>query len=75
MPISKYRSVQTGANNQFGGAKDGFSSVAYQVGIALRVNIEPIKPAHRQATMLTTSFRISLGFIALISTPPKLFKS
>jgi hypothetical protein len=66
MPIIIYRSVHTGANSQFGGAKVGFSSVAYQVGMALRVNTEPMAPAARQATMLTTSFRISLILIFCI---------
>jgi len=59
VPIRIYKSVHAGANNQFGGVKAGFSSVAYQVGMALRVNTEPMAPAPRQATMLTTSFRIS----------------
>src|SRR4030042_182625 len=58
MPISIYRTVHTGANTQFGGLKAGFSSVAYQVGMALRENMEPMAPAARQATILTTSFRI-----------------
>jgi len=65
-PISIYSSVHTGANSQLGGEKIGFSSVAYQVGMALRVNIEPMAPAARQATMLTTSFRIFLIFIFCI---------
>jgi hypothetical protein len=66
MPISKYRSVQAGANNQFGGVKDGFSSVAYHVGIASLVNIEPMIPAHRQATTHTISFKMSLSFMSRI---------
>ncbi len=45
IPISVYRLVQTGANNQLGGLKDGFARLAYQLGIEDLVKIEPIKPA------------------------------
>ena len=44
-PIKKYRIIQTGPNTQSGGAKKGFSSVAYQTGIASKVNNEPNIPA------------------------------
>jgi hypothetical protein len=30
MPINKYKHVQTGPNNQFGGVKDGLFNVTYQ---------------------------------------------
>jgi len=45
-PINKNRIVQTGANIELGGVKDGFVRVAYQIGIDGVVKIEPINPAH-----------------------------
>jgi hypothetical protein len=59
-PIRTYRVTQAGANNQFGGVKDGFARVSYHVGIAGIVKIEPIRPAHWQATMLIANLRIFL---------------
>jgi len=63
-PIRIYSAVQTGANSQFGGEKLGLARVAYQVGMALLVNMEPIAPAARQAMRLTTSLMIFLPFIS-----------
>jgi hypothetical protein len=65
MPISIYRSVHAGANSQFGGVKNGFSRFAYQVGMALRVNTEPMAPAHRQATIDIISLKMFLMFIEI----------
>ena len=45
IPISVNRVVQTGANSQLGGVKNGFSNVAYHDGMAALVNIEPRIPA------------------------------
>jgi hypothetical protein len=45
MPIKVKSVIQTGAKSQFGGAKLGFWSEAYHVGIEGVVNNEPIKPA------------------------------
>ena len=53
--------VQAGANNQLGGVKGGFSSAAYQVGIAGVVNMEPMTPAHMQAMILNINLMTSLG--------------
>ena len=49
MPIKKYKRVQAGPNSQLGGAKKGFSRVAYQVGIAAAVKGVPSRPTSSQA--------------------------
>jgi hypothetical protein len=59
IPIIIKSAVHTGKNTQLGGAKDGFRSVAYQVGIAGVVKYEPIKPANRQMNMLNINFFMS----------------
>ena len=67
IPININSIVQTGANNQLGGVKDGFFSVAYQVGIADVVKKEPSKPAIWQITMLMTNLKITIILIFSIS--------
>jgi hypothetical protein len=37
--------IHTGANNQFGGANEGFTRVGYHVETDERVKNEPTKPA------------------------------
>jgi len=59
IPIKMYRPIQTGANTQSGGVKNGFLSEAYHTGIAGLVKIEPSQPASWQITMLITSLMIS----------------
>jgi hypothetical protein len=70
--MSANRVIQTGANNQLGGLKEGFFRVAYQVGIAGVVKTEPIKPAAWQMTMLATSCAISISLFFSIAAPPML---
>jgi hypothetical protein len=60
--------IQTGANTQSGGVKEGFLNVAYQPPIAGLVKIEPITPASWQRIKLTASLKISILF-KLIETP------
>jgi hypothetical protein len=60
IPISINSIVQTGANNQFGGLKDGFSKVVYHVGMEELVKIEPIKPITRHTPILITNLIISI---------------
>jgi hypothetical protein len=43
--------VQTGPKSHAGGVRAGFVSVAYQVGTAGAVKIDPISPASRQTTI------------------------
>jgi hypothetical protein len=66
IPIIIKRDVHTGKKTQLGGAKDGFWSVAYQVGIAGEVKNEPIKPANRQMNMLEINFFMSEDFMLII---------
>jgi hypothetical protein len=73
IPISIYNIVQTGPNSQLGGLKDGFSRVAYHVGMEALVNIEPMKPAARQTPMLIANLRISIALMCSISHTPKLY--
>ncbi len=47
IPISMYKIVQTGPNNQFGGLKNGLFSVEYQLSIDVIVKMLPINPAAR----------------------------
>ena len=51
MPIRIKSVVHTGPKTHAGGAKDGFWSVAYHVGIASIVKTEPIAPARRGIAM------------------------
>ncbi len=67
IPISMNSIVQTGANNQFGGLKDGFSRVVYHVGIEVFVNMEPMKPAARHTPIHMTNLMISIPLMC--STP------
>jgi len=45
IPMSTYKVIHTGPNNQLGGLKAGFLSAAYQVGTAGAVKTEPMIPA------------------------------
>lgn len=45
IPINVYKIVHTGPNIQDGGLNEGLTKAAYQVGIAEKVNSEPIIPA------------------------------
>ena len=75
IPISINSIVQTGANNQFGGLKDGFSRVVYHVETEAVVNIEPMKPATRHTPMLMANLIISIALMCSIShTPNCIFK-
>ena len=67
--ISRYRVIQAGANNQLGGVKSGLFKVAYQVGIAGVVNIEPTRPAHWHTIILTISLMIYLIYSTSIFYP------
>ena len=58
MPISKYKSVQTGPKTQSGGLKDGLLRAAYQLGIEGVVKRAPIIPAIWQMMMAETSLPI-----------------
>jgi len=60
IPIKKYKVVQTGANIKFGGLNAGFCKVAYQAGIALAVNIEPVAPA---ASAIMIKIKASRSFL------------
>jgi len=48
-----------------GGVLGGFFSVAYHVGIALKVETLPIPPAAKQATILMTSLMTSFKAVAI----------
>lgn len=48
--------VQTGAKSQLGGESKGLFKVAYQVGIAEKVKIEPKSPAPSQIRIDKASF-------------------
>jgi hypothetical protein len=48
-----------------GGVLGGFFSVAYQVGIALKVEILPIPPAAKLATMLIVSLITSFKAVTM----------
>lgn len=56
IPINKNKAVQTGANSQFGGLKDGLIKVGYQVLTAGAVKIEPTIPANSQTTIAIINF-------------------
>lgn len=60
IPIIKYKIVQTGANTQFGGEKNGLFKVAYQVDTDEAVNKPPIIPTNSQPVIQKTSFPKSL---------------
>lgn len=53
-PISAYSIVQTGPKTKLGGEKNGFSKVAYHVGIAGKVKKDPRIPAPSQRRILNT---------------------
>jgi len=67
IPISINSIVQTGANNQFGGVKDGFSRVVYHVGMEALVKIDPIKPINRHTPIHITNLIISIALMCSIS--------
>jgi hypothetical protein len=48
-----------------GGVLGGFFSAAYHVGIALKVEILPIPPAAKQATMLIISLMTSFKAVTM----------
>ena len=48
VPISKYKIVQAGANNQFGGVNPGLSRVAYQVFTELLIAKADKAPIRKQ---------------------------
>jgi hypothetical protein len=75
IPININSIVQTGANNQFGGLKDGFSRVVYHVGIEALVNIDPIKPVARHTPIHITNLRISIALMCSISHTSKFYCS
>jgi|SRR3989338_1063717 len=62
MPIIKYKIVQTGANIQFGGEKNGLFKMAYQSDMDEAVNKLPVIPTNSQPMMQKTSFPKSLIF-------------
>ena len=64
IPINRNKNIHTGANNQFGGLKLGFTKVGYQVDIETMLNKDPIPPANWQITNAIISFR--MFFIILI---------
>src|SRR5680860_1694243 len=51
IPMSINKLVQTGAKTQLGGLSAGLDKVAYQVGIAAVVKMEPIPPAASETRM------------------------
>lgn len=57
-PISIYKVVQTGPNNQLGGCHDGLLSLAYQFGISADVNTPPDSPIIRGIARATTSLTV-----------------
>lgn len=65
IPIRIYSVVQTGPNARLGGVLGGFFSVAYHVGIALKVEILPIPPAAKLAAMLIISLMTSFKAVAM----------
>lgn len=69
MPMSMYSVIHTGENNQFGGVKEGLLSVAYHVGIASVVKMDPTKPASWQIAMLSINRQISGRRNLFISYP------
>ena len=58
--------LQTGPNARLGGVLGGFFSVAYHVGIALKVKILPIPPAAKLARMLIISLMTSFKSIVWV---------
>ena len=64
-PIRMKSIVQTGANNQLGGVKNGFFKFAYQVGIAGVVKKEPIMLAPKQIAILIISLMTAINFISI----------
>ena len=71
MPINRNKVVQTGANSQLGGLKDGLFKVGYQVLTAEVVKNDPITPAISQTTMLIINlpkFFINLIYFSSFSS-------
>jgi len=56
IPIKLYKIVHAGANNQFGGLKEGLFKVVYQLSIELLVAKPESKPIPRQITTLIAIF-------------------
>jgi len=52
--------VHTGANNQFGGLKEGLFIVLYQAFTELEVKNEPINPTIKGANVETINFLCSM---------------
>ena len=69
MPISIYNMVQTGPNNQFGGAHDGLASATYQVEICEIVTYDPIdatkKGISTEPINIGNSFNLNYSIILL----------
>lgn len=60
-PIKKYKVVQTGANNQLGGLKEGFCKVIYQVLTEVCVAYPAKKPTKRHKPTLIKNLAILLA--------------
>ena len=65
IPIIIKRIVHTGANNQFGGLKDGLFIVLYHVLTDLEVNTEPKKPITKGIIIETISRKNFCKFTSL----------
>ena len=57
IPIMIYRIVHAGPNTQFGGLKEGFVRVEYQVSMDVDVNIPAMNPTSKQTPIEMTSLR------------------
>jgi hypothetical protein len=57
IPISKYKIVHTGPNNQPGGLKKGLFRVKYQVETEETVKNDPIMPANWHITIENTNLK------------------
>lgn len=72
IPINAYNVVHTGPKTQLGGEKKGLFKVAYQVGIASAVKIDPRIPAasHRriaQDNLRKLVITISMRYITILN--------
>ena len=76
IPIRIYSVVQTGPNNQFGGLKEGWFKVAYQLGIARAVKIPAMAPIASGNAREIINFVIEVMFIYVKSVgkqkPPQI---
>ena len=67
IPINVNKVVQTGANNQFGGLKEGLLTEAYQVSIEEAVAIPPMEPKPTQRRILIISLTAKDGLFIFIN--------